>query len=376
MPKKVSRKARKSSGEQLNKPRKIVPPHKRKGDKIVSASSKKIKICTSQSVTENFEKHYRIVDFVLVFSALSTLIKCVNCGGKILFHSCKKEGLGFAIKVECENCDPRYVQSSERIESGVYEINSRFIFVMRILGLGLVGCNKFCGLMDLSSNFLSKAAYNLYIKKMFSKIKNVAERFLSSAIKEEKNAACEANNLEDTSELTVSGDGTWKKRGFSSLHGVASLIGYYTGKVVDILVKSTYCQNCKIWEKKLDTTEFEEWKEEHILSGNCTANHVGASGNMEVEAIKEMFQRSTKKQVKYRNYIGDGDSKTYTGVLNSKPYGEDFVINKKECVGHVQKRMGTRLRELVKSTVVDTTTKTGKKIKKKSFPVKVSLQLN
>lgn len=86
---------------------------------------------------------------------------------------------------------------------------------------------------------------------------------------------------------------------------------------------------------------------------------------MEVAAIVEMFQRSLETLgVKYRNYIGDGDSKTYSGVIDANPYGEDFLINKKECVGHVQKRMGTRLRDLVNKTVVVTTTKTGKTIKK------------
>ncbi len=29
-----------------------------------------------------------------------------------------------------------------------------------------------------------------------------------------------------------------------------------------------------------------------------------------------------------------------------KPYGKDVQIAKKECVGHVQKRLGTRLRKL------------------------------
>ena len=38
--------------------------------------------------------------------------------------------------------------------------------------------------------------------------------------------------------------------------------------------------------------EFEEWKEEHIENEQCTANHTGASGNMEVSSIIEMFKRS------------------------------------------------------------------------------------
>jgi len=38
---------------------------------------------------------------------------------------------------------------------------------------------------------------------------------------------------------------------------------------------------------------------------------------MEVDAIKEMFLRSEEKfGVKYGNYIGDGDSKTYKAILD------------------------------------------------------------
>lgn len=85
---------------------------------------------------------------------------------------------------------------------------------------------------------------------------------------------------------------------------------------------------------------------------------------MEASSILEMFLRSLKKYgLRYTSYIGDGDSKTFTKVVNSKPYGED-VITKKECVGHVQKRMGTRLRELVKKTVQEIIVN-GKKIIKK-----------
>jgi len=69
---------------------------------------------------------------------------------------------------------------------------------------------------------------------------------------------------------------------------------------------------------------------------------------MEVDAVVEMFQRSqTLHDVKYANYIGDGDSKTFKGIVDAKPY-EDFTVLKKECIDHVQKRMGTRLRNLKK----------------------------
>lgn len=70
---------------------------------------------------------------------------------------------------------------------------------------------------------------------------------------------------------------------------------------------------------------------------------------MEVDAIVEMFERSeTKNNVKYVRYIGDGDSKTFKGILDVNPYDDDPVVEKKECVGHVQKRMGARLRKAKK----------------------------
>jgi len=70
---------------------------------------------------------------------------------------------------------------------------------------------------------------------------------------------------------------------------------------------------------------------------------------MEVDAIKEMFTRSVQKfGVKYLNYIGDGDSKTYKSILDINPYGDNYPVIKSECVGHIEKRMGTRLRNIKK----------------------------
>ena len=330
-------------------------------ESFTSTSAKKLKSQDENHVPEEGNLQYAIIDFFLVFSTLSTFVKCSNiinengeekvCNGKVDFKQCVKFGLGFKISVECENCKPRYISSCQTIGKS-YKINRRFIFVMRILGLGLAGCNKFCGLMDLNSSFLNQSTYDFYVGKIYECIKTVAEALFTSAAKEEKKLTCAENGIEDTTDVAVSGDGTWKKRGYSSLFGVCTLIGHYSGKVLDIFVKSSYCKLCEVWEKKLNTAEFEQWQEEHLEKNECTANHQGPAGNMEVSSIVAMFQCSLEKLgLRYSNYIGDGDSKTYSGILNAKPYGEDFLINKKECVGHVQKRMGKRLRDLVNKTV-------------------------
>ena len=48
-----------------------------------------------------------------------------------------------------------------------------------------------------------------------------------------------------------------------------------------------------------------EWYEAHVEE--CTANHEGSSGKMEVDDVIEMFQRSVQwLGVKYKKYIGNG----------------------------------------------------------------------
>ncbi|XP_044575736.1 uncharacterized protein LOC123259356 [Cotesia glomerata] len=70
---------------------------------------------------------------------------------------------------------------------------------------------------------------------------------------------------------------------------------------------------------------------------------------MEVDSMIEMFSRSEEKHgVKFVKYIGDGDSKTFKGILTLDPYQGQPDVIKKECVGHVQKRMGSRLRKAKK----------------------------
>ncbi|KAJ8946162.1 hypothetical protein NQ318_004415, partial [Aromia moschata] len=63
------------------------------------------------------------------------------------------------------------------------------------------------------------------------------------------------------------------------------------------------------------------------------------AGKMEVDSIKEVFQRSEEMHnVKYAQYIGDGDSKTSKAkTLDLDPYNNDPKVMKKERVGHVKK---------------------------------------
>lgn len=61
----------------------------------------------------------------------------------------------------------------------------------------------------------------------------------------------------------------------------------------------------------------------------------------------EMFRRSLPRyNIRYKYYLGDGDSQSYPAVVSAQPYGPEFTVEKLECVGHVQKRIGSRLGKL------------------------------
>ncbi|GFU81118.1 uncharacterized protein TNCV_1117701 [Trichonephila clavipes] len=60
----------------------------------------------------------------------------------------------------------------------------------------------------------------------------------------------------------------------------------------------------------------------------------------------EIFQRSESLHgLRYTKFLRDGDFRVYKAVNERQPYG-DTVIEKQECVGHIEERMGTRLRAL------------------------------
>ena len=69
---------------------------------------------------------------------------------------------------------------------------------------------------------------------------------------------------------------------------------------------------------------------------------------MESAGAVAIFTRSVQRYgVRYTKYLGDGDSKGFKKVVESRPY-DGVQIEKLECIGHVQKRMGSRLRRLKK----------------------------
>ncbi|GFU90416.1 uncharacterized protein TNCV_3948461 [Trichonephila clavipes] len=88
-------------------------------------------------------------------------------------------------------------------------------------------------------------------------------------------AAKEAKHVNGHSDIPVAIDGTWQKRGHTSLNGAVIATSVDTGKVFDASILSRF------------------WKcPNKTHNENCKANHFGNCRSIKVSGAIEIFQRS------------------------------------------------------------------------------------
>jgi len=67
---------------------------------------------------------------------------------------------------------------------------------------------------------------------------------------------------------------------------------------------------------------------------------------VDANGLLNIFQRSVEQYgLRYLEFLGDGDSRAHKLLVEEAVCG-DVEVEKLECVGHVQKRLGSRLRSL------------------------------
>ncbi|GFU75533.1 uncharacterized protein TNCV_2862491 [Trichonephila clavipes] len=235
-----------------------------------------------------------------------------------------RRGLAVSLEIICHNCEESTSTMSSKISNKCYDVNLRLTYGMRAIGKGGAAARIFCGLMNLPP---PPAKIERHNSLFLNVLKTISEDSMNAAVHE----AVIAND--NNSNIAVAVDGTWHKRGYSSLNGVVCATSVENGKVIDFEALTKYCSSCKGKKKPCE---------------NCAKNYEGFSGGMECRGVLSIFQRSeTSRKACYTQCLGDGDSKGFLTIKEAKVYG-DTEVEKLECVGHVQKRMGTRLRNILK----------------------------
>lgn len=310
-------------------------PHVHKEDNVVSSSKKKISYVQKSDLSANINSVNSSVNsnVIIGIDMLSSFVNknticryCKSADSLYISESINnRRGLCSELIMKCKICDANNTtRTSECTRHKYYDINVRLVYGLRCIGKGKKSGDLLCGILNIPPPPSKFSDYTDFLER---NLREVAQGSMISA-------AAEAKDVNGgNGDLTVVVDGTWQRRGHTSHHGVVAATSISTGKILDVEVLSNYCRGC--------TTNAENHK--------CVKNHAGKSGSMEAEGAKQIFQRSVRERgVRYTKYLGDGDSKAYKTVCDSKPYGDSVNIEKLECVGHMQKRMGTRLRKIKK----------------------------
>ena len=315
--------------------------------KSMNVSQTKIKNIVTDTPKQSDKEisGYRIIDVELLSQVIKVL-SCPECkNDELALHENFSEKQGFAslLYIHC-TCGYKKEFRTSRTYSckQSFDVNTRLIYSMRSIGQGYASIEKFTTLMNMPKP-MTQNSFNKSVKSILKATSTVAEETMKEAADELKN-----DSEETVVDVSVSADGSWQRRGYSSLNGTYTTISLKTGKVLDCEVMSRHCKACKLKEnlKKTDRISYDKWYEKH--QNKCTMNHQGSAGAMEVSGATRIFGRSIEKRgLRYTEYLGDGDSKGYDNVVDIYP---GKTVTKLECVGHVQKRVGSRLRNLKKVT--------------------------
>ena len=292
---------------------------------------------------------YRIVDMISLASVFE-LVCCKECleqSVTLQELSFRRKGCASCLQLFCSSCGWNESFYTSRKEKKFFDVNGRLVYGMRAIGRGASAAKRFCAVMNMPPP-PAPNAYSRHNKALMEATKKVAGESMQAAASEVRHLK---GSNDDIVNCGVSCDGTWQRRGHSSINGCVTVLSMDTGKCLDVEVLSKVCHACKKHDNQEDCMDKRLWQADH--QGKCKANYRGSAPAMETEGVKRIFERSKEKNIlRYTKYFGDGDSKGFNKVENTyKDKGVNIV--KKECVGHVQKRVGTALRKLKKEKKKD-----------------------
>ncbi|CAF4130305.1 unnamed protein product [Rotaria sordida] len=281
-----------------------------------------------------------IIDKANLINLMENTI-CINCHKQWLgsIQCRKREGLYESLEFICSYCEHavKLPTSKQQTMTQRREINIRAQLGAHLTGIGRSGLEKLCVALNIpppidEDHYTATDAYLLDIIQIHQ------QNSMDLAVKEAVQEASSTN-------LTVSGDGSWITRGHSSAHGIADICSTtQRPKVIDVERSSKECSQCIGAQsiRKSNTEKYEIFMRSH----QCEVNYAGSSGSMERTLIKDMFKRSISKyNVQYHYYIGDGNTKVHKALLDDPTY-ENVEVQKIEDVNHYSKRLSNRIKKI------------------------------
>ncbi|KAK5639970.1 hypothetical protein RI129_010781 [Pyrocoelia pectoralis] len=256
--------------------------------------------------------------------------------GKMNFFKEQRNGFRSQFIFKCDICERRICVTSHVPED---DINFAFVWGITSIGAGYSQGEELFSVLNVP--FMTKRKY----KKVESLVsadweKRLVREMHSNALAERRIAIESGHISNGIPYITVVVDGGWAKRSYghsySSLSGVACIIGQKTRKLLYVGVKNKFCYMCATSTR------------EHV----CYKNFHGSSSSMEQAIIVDGFNLSEQDYgLHYKFVVGDGDSSVYTRIIERVSYGRSVI--KLECANHATRAVTSNLYKLIKNTTFD-----------------------
>ncbi|GFW39843.1 uncharacterized protein TNCV_2420081 [Trichonephila clavipes] len=203
-----------------------------------------------------------------MWTSLLQNVPCSDCNQfslNILTHN----SYGFSTKMELvyEKCKKSYGHAftgQREKPCRKFDINTKLTSAFLAIGRGHAALETFSAILGtpcMDRKTFSKCLENLCNKNETAKVEML--RISREHVRQTNlysHPDLGRNNIID---ITVSYDGTWHKRGHTSLYGIGIVI--MTSLVVDFEVLSKYCHECSMAAKDMGeaSPEFQIWKSGH-----------------------------------------------------------------------------------------------------------------
>ncbi|CAF1521043.1 unnamed protein product [Adineta steineri] len=250
------------------------------------------------------EQSSQIFDVNHLKECIDTAHICPGDRLELIIDAKKSFGLFHQNGLKCSICNKITdltnfpAQPSRQIQ----EPDQRLYAVSAISGVGYDTTQFVLSLLGISlpsrSNFFNQV-HNLYDQLLDF----VYVDFLTLINEIRNNAKCDSKTIWN---LTISLDGTWKKRGHHSMYGVVFLIDADSGFCLHFETLSTRCETCEVRERSLTPTKFNKW--------TLKNEHTGFEEEQEEDIITTKHQKGvslSSNRRRRRRRLADG--KTYGG---------------------------------------------------------------
>ena len=213
---------------------------------------------------------YRFIDLEIL-SEVFLQTSCKECGNASCLvledKSFERKGSASHLRIRCDQCGWVFAFYSSKKVKQSFDVNKRLVYAMRSIGQGHASMKRFCALMNMPSPMQFKAyrACNIALSKATT---TVAMKIMNDAADEIR-----GENQGNITQCGVSCDGTWQRRGYSSLNGCVTTLSIDTGKCLDVEMLTKVCHGCHKIAKMTDVSKKADLLEKH----QCQANYKGIS---------------------------------------------------------------------------------------------------